>query len=71
MELCLSLKQKGEIAEQYESNGGAERCRKLRKTSHDEMNTGWLGSFRKTHNISFQEICGEAADVSEQTWTGS
>ena len=102
------LKRKREIEEQYESNVGAERCRKLRKTSHDELNNlmwdffqtcrrknipmsgpmlqeqaraysvqmgdvdfkasnGWLESFKKRHNISSKEICGEAADVSEQT----
>ena len=32
------LKRKREIEEQYESNVDAERCRKLRKTSHDELN---------------------------------
>ena len=32
-----------------------------------KASNGWLESFKKRHNISSKEICGEAADVSEQT----
>ena len=44
------LKRKREIEEQYESNVGAERCRKLRKTSHDELNN-LMWDFFKTCRI--------------------
>jgi hypothetical protein len=27
---------------------------------------GWLGRFRKWHQIAFNEVCGDCGDVSEQ-----
>ena len=30
-----------------------------------KASNGWLECFKKRHNISSKEICGEAADVSD------
>ena len=43
------------------------------KMGDDDIKTidGWLESFKKRHNSSSKEICGEARDVSRQWWTGN
>ena len=40
--------------------------KKLRKTESNASN-GWLESFRKRHQIVFNELCGESSDVNSET----
>jgi hypothetical protein len=35
------------------------------KNDQFKASTGWLDSFKKRHNIVWNEICGESKDVDE------
>jgi hypothetical protein len=43
-----------------------EVTEKLRKSEFKALN-GWLESFRKRHQIVFNEVCGESEDVCGET----